>query len=183
MRRRIAADHEAKAGRKMPTQKPGLSKQKELLNHAQERFWSNVHRRGVDECWLWISGTCVGYGYFYVGGGRASQFSVYAHRAALYFASGVWDRVARHSCDTPRCCNPAHLVWGSHAQNSQDALRRGRAYIGEANSNAKLTDSIVRDIRVLRAAGLLQRDIAARLPGISAATVSRVCLRKGWSHV
>ena len=33
---------------------------------------------------------------------------------------------SRHSCDDSRCCNPAHLSWGTRRQNQIDNVRRGR---------------------------------------------------------
>lgn len=34
--------------------------------------------------------------------------------------------MVRHSCDNPPCCNPAHLLVGTAAQNAQDMAERGR---------------------------------------------------------
>ncbi|WP_434452948.1 HNH endonuclease signature motif containing protein [Lentzea sp. E54] len=31
-----------------------------------------------------------------------------------------------HHCDTPSCCNPDHLYWGTQSENMQDCVRRGR---------------------------------------------------------
>lgn len=42
-----------------------------------------------------------------------------------------------HHCDTPLCCNPRHLFPGSRSDNAQDAIRKGRAYIGALNGNWK----------------------------------------------
>jgi hypothetical protein len=34
--------------------------------------------------------------------------------------------IVRHRCDTPACINPDHLQLGAHADNTADAVRRGR---------------------------------------------------------
>ena len=31
-----------------------------------------------------------------------------------------------HTCDTPRCMNPAHLWWGTFKENTQDAIKKNR---------------------------------------------------------
>jgi hypothetical protein len=38
-------------------------------------------------------------------------------------AEGV---VIRHSCDNRPCCEPLHLLSGTHADNVQDRVARGR---------------------------------------------------------
>ncbi len=37
------------------------------------------------------------------------------------------DKLACHTCDTPLCVNPDHVWPGSHADNSDDKLAKGRA--------------------------------------------------------
>jgi hypothetical protein len=34
--------------------------------------------------------------------------------------------LVRHTCDRPRCVNPAHLLVGTHADNAADKMARGR---------------------------------------------------------
>lgn len=51
---------------------------------------------------------------------------VLAHRLAFFEANGYWPEVCRHTCDTPLCIDPAHLVDGTQADNVQDMMQRGR---------------------------------------------------------
>lgn len=118
-----------------------------------------VMRRKVDRrpdgCWIWTGAPNSSRGYGRIGL-RGRQ--VLIHRLACEHAHGpapAGKPFAIHSCDRPSCCNPAHLRWGSHADNMQDRLKRGRANLpaGEIHYRAKLTASRVREIRTLRAAG------------------------------
>jgi hypothetical protein len=45
-----------------------------------------------------------------------------------------------HSCDNPRCCNPAHLHLGTPQDNTQEAVKRGRMAKGQYNGRSKLTN-------------------------------------------
>lgn len=95
------------------------------------RFLSKVKQGGPDECWLWTASTSGGHGYGQFAAGRDSngRFDVrYAHRVAFQLATGIdpVGAVVMHSCDTPTCCNPAHLSLGTQAQNVADASRKGR---------------------------------------------------------
>lgn len=165
-----------------PIQKPGRSKEG-LAKAARAKYFARVDSSaGASACWAWRGAHVCGYGWFYLGGGRASSTREYAHRLALYYATGKWGVVAMHSCDNRGCCNPAHLAWGSHSQNSQDALAKGREYLGEANSNSVMTSERVREMRALRADGSPLAELAA-LFGCTKSNVSAICLRKSWNHV
>lgn len=50
-----------------------------------------------------------------------------AHRVAFYLTHGYWPHVARHTCDNRPCVNPAHILDGSHQDNTADMIERGRA--------------------------------------------------------
>ncbi len=99
-------------------------------------FWSKVGKTGDDtECWLWSGKTDKdGYGKFvYCPTGRYPQRNVRAHRFALELSTDTTGDVARHSCDTPGCCNPRHLCWGSPADNRNDCVKKNRQAAGKSH--------------------------------------------------
>lgn len=127
----------------------------------------------TDTCWN-VAGCRVGnngYGQIVVGRDHVGKLiRIYAHRAAWEIANGrlVPDGLeVLHSCDNPRCVNPAHLSVGTHAENIHDALRKGRW------TRRRLSDADVAQIRLMAAGGALQREIAA-VYGIARNTVSMI---------
>jgi hypothetical protein len=158
------------------------SKQK-MARDFEKKFWLNVDwSGGKGACWPWKRGKTCGYGNVYLGGGRANSIMEYAHRLALFYKTGVFRRLSMHSCDNRACCNQGHLCWATHKQNSQDALKKGRSYIGEKNSNSVLSDKRVRQILSLRADGYLLREIAA-IVGATVSNVTMVARRETWKHI
>lgn len=89
----------------------------------EQRFWSHVDKSGT--CWPWTA-YChpTGYGIFNLRKGRW----MYAHRMAYELAKGPipYDKFVCHTCDTPPCCNPAHLWPGTHQENMADMRKKGR---------------------------------------------------------
>lgn len=66
-----------------------------------------------------------------------------------------------------------HLRFGSRQSNVDDMWERGRGPSGERSPQSKLTNSTVREMRLRRANGALQKDLA-RDYGVSAAYVSEI---------
>ena len=150
----------------------------------EERFWTKVDRRGVDECWEWTAQRCAnGYGRFAAIRGKTTL----AARWAYMFHHGVdlnSKEFVCHSCDNPPCCNPAHLWLGDHKSNSADMARKGRASreptgIGETHSCAKIKE---RDVHYIRASCLTNKHLATEL-GLTAAAIYNIRHRKTWRHV
>lgn len=88
-------------------------------------FWSRVDRS--DGCWTWTrdfhSG---GYGIFRRHADRTRKVTAHRVAFALEVRPLLAGEVVRHTCDNPPCCNPAHLVAGTQADNVRDAVARGR---------------------------------------------------------
>ncbi len=90
-----------------------------------------------------------------------------------------------HSCDVPCCCNPQHLWLGTHQDNVDDKMRKGRHVAGRtskrgsANGNSKLTEAEVRHIKRREMPGTEY----AVLYSVSTAVVSQILTGKTWNHV
>ena len=89
-----------------------------------------------------------------------------AHIFAFELAGGELLRgtVLRHVCNNPRCCNPDHLLVGTHAENMRDKAVSGIS-AGERNYNAAVSDAVACDIFRARGKGSTA-EIAARF-GVS----------------
>lgn len=104
-----------------------------LRERLERRFWSKVDRRGPDDCWPWIAKSIISksspYGVLNLGRtATSSTETTTSNRIAFALANGgIEDGViVRHTCDNPPCCNPKHLIPGTHYDNVHDMLSRGR---------------------------------------------------------
>lgn len=91
-------------------------------NKVLWRFFKNVSPEPNTGCWLW-AGAGGQYGSFSLDGETMG-----AHRAAYILAKGpIPDGLCvMHKCDVPGCVNPAHLMVGTHADNTADSKAKGR---------------------------------------------------------
>ena len=94
----------------------------------EDSFWARVDKtpgQGPNgDCWHWTAGKSAGgYGSFH----HANKMEI-ASRASFAIANGEIPAglIVRHACDNPPCVNPAHLLLGTHQDNSDDKLSRGR---------------------------------------------------------
>lgn len=79
-------------------------------------------------CRLWQGGMRAGYGLFRVSTTERDG----AHRVSYRIYLGPIPKgfLVRHSCDTPLCVEESHFIAGTHQQNTQDMIDRGRARFG-----------------------------------------------------
>lgn len=127
-----------------------------------KRFWSHVDRRGNNECWQWLTASKTSFGYGLVQGcERYKGYSFGAHCVAYALANGQEaSGLVRHLCHNPGCCNPAHLVEGSRADNTADMMSAGRH---RAGAMRHYDDTTVAEAIRLRQAGERPKAIAERL--------------------
>ena len=183
-----------------------------LSEQQINQFWSKVLvTANPDKCWIWQGKTYKnGYGRHNVE--RSGRFQ--SHRVAYLASYPDFDQslCVLHECDVRLCQNPAHLFLGTHQDNSDDMVAKGRQAKGERSGRytkpektvrgdrhysrtnpekvargsqkiqAKLHESFIGDIRERSARGESYLSIADSY-SVSRSTIWRVANRKRWRHV
>lgn len=148
------------SGKRIPARRLGRDElQRFCPAPIEDRLWAQVEIAGPDECWLW-RGYLTNGGYGQIG---LNYKSITVHRASYEVSIGPIPAgmCVLHRCDVRACVNPAHLFLGTHRDNTQDMVRKGRAH-------GQLSDEFKRTIA--RAEGG-QREVARRF-GVSHRTVA-----------
>lgn len=115
------------------------------------------------------------------------------HVRALMVATGQQadGRMALHTCDNKRCINPAHLYWGTAADNVRDMVERGqhrhpfpaKAHTnyrsGADKPNARWTQAQVADMCSRWSGGQTQTAIAAHY-GCRQSDIQRIVKGAAW---
>lgn len=149
-------------------------------------FWEKVSRTDSG-CWLW-GGRIQwdGYGEVRLPGGRRQQ----AHRRAWALANGrepLRGMEICHRCDVRACVNPEHLFEGTHSENIQDCVAKGRHVTrfgcGELSPRALLTEAQVLEIRALVRDPFITYKELGEQYNLSAAAVFEVAKGVTWSHL
>lgn len=164
-----------------------------------ERFWPKVDTSaGLFGCWPWTAGTFHnGYGQFWVGGAKRLTG---AHRVAYELAVGPISpgHFVCHTCDTPLCCNPAHLFVGTGTENIADRHLKARDARGEQNGARRHPERLARgernaaarlttgDVAELRRRGARRHGDLSRLArefSVDRSTIARAISGQTWRHV
>lgn len=152
-----------------------------LTRPIADRFWEKV-RKG-EACWLWTGGTdSNGYGRIGLGGGSLVRVNTHRLSYELHFGPIPTGLNVLHSCDTPRCVNPAHLSLGTHADNVRDKCAKGRQAKGERMGAAKLNEHSVIEIRRRLRGGESQQALAREFH-VTAPAVGMIARGRAWRHV
>jgi len=118
--------------------------------------------KGPDDCWEWLaSKDSWGYGQITINK-KKTQASRYAYQLFKNNGQPIPSNLfVCHHCDNPGCVNPNHLFLGTHTDNMQDMLRKGRNRFKLNPRPKKHTDDEVSKIRADYASGLTQAKVAA----------------------
>lgn len=148
-------------------------------------FWQKVDKSaGPDACWPYTGArTSWNYGHF----NSKANGEFMAHRLAWELANGrkptpgVMNGTIRHTCDNPPCCNPKHLILGTHIENMADCRAKDRHVRGERTRRNKLTEA---DVLAIRDGWTPEKapDLAQKY-GVKPLTILNAALGRTWSYL
>lgn len=150
-----------------------------------EKFWSHVDKRGPDECWPWIRRDGIWSLEKKIQFHIENKYRHIAHIAyELTFGTLLPGELVRHTCNHPSCCNPKHLLKGSHSDNMQDMIRDNRSLKGERHPLAKLTSEQVVFIRNnCNINNYTQHYEYASKFNVTVRTIRAILYRQVWTHI
>lgn len=176
--------------------KPKSTVRDDLIAVLQKR--TTVAESG---CWEW-QGSRSKQGYGQINRIMLSKHPTTIHRLSwqIHYGEIPEGMCVLHGCDNPPCWKPEHLFLGTHQDNTDDKIQKGRMRHGHLygdnhparkspvylkrgldHPGHKLTPETVRDIRKL-AASEGHGAIAKRL-GVSRGCVAAVLKGKNWKEI
>lgn len=116
--------------------------------------------------------------------GRGKVVCCYVHRMVLEAFEGVMPKEMQclHKNDDTSDARLENLRWGTHRENTVEAMDRDRLMKGAKHTWAKLDDQKVRDIRRLRGCGETFASLGRRF-GVSRSSIRQIIAGKTWRHV
>lgn len=93
-----------------------------LSEIEKARFWIKAEHSGY--CWEWKASKNIGgYGVYKIG-----RKMIIASRVAYQIVHGkIGENIhVLHKCDNPGCVNPDHLFAGTHQDNMDDMVKKGK---------------------------------------------------------
>lgn len=160
-------------------------KRTDKVKSPAQRLWEKVDKSGgEDACWPYATLTRDTYGNVGYDAGDIKWHGIGAHCLAYILTYGPYPNqmIIRHTCDNKPCCNPRHLVLGTHQDNMDDAASRHRMSHGINHHRAKLTEAQVQDIRRLRKQGMKIIPLSKQFH-VSIANISDIIAYRIWKHV
>lgn len=145
---------------------------------ALERLCDKIEE--VDGCYEYQGAiTDNGYGFFWY-----KARNEYAHRVAWRLEKGEIpeSKLVLHLCDNRRCVRVKHLFLGTHKDNTQDMMMKGRCVVVRGSDRSIISDATIKALKEDLKSGMRICD-ASRKHGIEQPNVSAIARGKSWRHI
>lgn len=161
-----------------------------MNNNDLNRFYKYVDLPNNKGCLNWLGALdSKGYSRFKFKLSKNNYASLSGHRVIYehYHGPILNNLIIRHCCDNPKCVNINHLLIGTHQDNMDDKVARGRTVNtfkpkpGIKNHKAKLVDQDIFDIRAFPKE-ITNIEIATKY-NVTHSMISLIRLRKSWKHI
>ena len=154
-----------------------LKRTKNTRKNLDNWFWPRITK--TEGCWEWDAVDKLPYGSVNFNKKRQS-----AHRVSYQLFNGKIHNglSVLHKCDNPACVNPEHLFLGTHQDNMNDMVSKGRqnngGLRGEQSGKSKMTNEQVKAIQ----SSNLSCAKLAKIYGISRSGIWYI-KSSGWNHL
>jgi hypothetical protein len=112
-------------GKKRRAPRVGLLGGRYVRHSTVDRFWARVQKI-PNGCWIISGAKCSPGGHINIAREDGSRVSVHRFSYELHHGPIPKGLVVMHTCDVPRCVNPAHLTVGTQRDNIRDSVDKGR---------------------------------------------------------
>lgn len=146
----------------------------------KERLYLSTKRRGECIEWTGSNDGRKGYGVISINGKQEKT-----HRVSWEIENGPIPEgmCVCHACDNPACINPSHLFIGTHSDNMQDCLQKGRGNRGgPKGENCHFSRLTEKEVLEIRDSDEYCNALAKRY-NISTAIITQVQKGQIWKHL
>lgn len=141
-----------------------------------------INKKTEKECWEWLGTNYKksGYGRLKFDGKTYKPYRLMCEKKH----GELGEMCAMHICDNRICCNPDHLIPGTHADNIKDMDKKGRRRnaVGSAHGQSKFTEEDIIKIRNKKKTGVFAKDLAKEYK-CSINHIYLICNKKIWKHI
>lgn len=146
-----------------------------------DEFNSNYEIVTESGCWIW-TGCKVKAGYGTIGKSYMHRYSYELHQGRIPDGMHVC-----HQCDMPDCVNPDHLFIGTHRDNHEDKISKGRSsggsMKGEDHPSVKLSEADIINIRAIYKYCNISQTRLSNIYKMSQSHISSIISGKSWGHI
>ena len=146
----------------------------------EKAFWSKVKTGKSWECWPYIEYKDKnGYGRFHLISGPIGAH-VYAWLLTRNLDKVPDGKIIMHLCDNPTCCNPNHLICGTHLDNMRDKIKKGRLVPPHKIANPSLYTGEIWLIRKLLVSERFSQVTISKMFKVHQSTISHINTSDRW---